>query len=146
VPQQSAVIYRERLERGAGYVLLGVWGYPPVLKIPQDWGIRGLIKNISAFYHNETWELPRLRLAITTCPLPNRPPLKSAPVDIPRLSPRGVSFCDTPFSAISICLSGFVRGQSLPDLTDEVFCCCRGLIAILHDIQDSAAYDHPIGE
>jgi hypothetical protein len=29
----------DRLKRGAGYFLPGVWGCPPTLKIPQDWGI-----------------------------------------------------------------------------------------------------------
>jgi hypothetical protein len=24
--------------------LLGVWGYPPALKVPQDWGIQGVEK------------------------------------------------------------------------------------------------------
>jgi len=27
--------------------LAGVWGCPPALKVPQDWGIRGLIESIS---------------------------------------------------------------------------------------------------
>jgi hypothetical protein len=26
----------------------GIWGCPPAVKIPQDWGIRGLIETISA--------------------------------------------------------------------------------------------------
>jgi hypothetical protein len=35
------MVYIERLmkKRCAGYFLLGVWGYPPALNIPQDWGI-----------------------------------------------------------------------------------------------------------
>ena len=32
---------------GAGYFLPGVWGCPPDLKIPQEWGIKGLIETIS---------------------------------------------------------------------------------------------------
>jgi len=34
--------------------------------------------------------LPRLRLAMTNCPFPNRPPSKVFLVDIPRLPPEGV--------------------------------------------------------
>jgi len=26
--------------------LLGVWGYPPTLKFPQDWGIKGVEKRL----------------------------------------------------------------------------------------------------
>jgi hypothetical protein len=33
------LLKRDRCKRGAGYFLLGVWGYPPDLKVPQDWGI-----------------------------------------------------------------------------------------------------------
>ncbi len=33
---------------GAGYFLSGVWGCPPATKVPQNWGIRGLIETISA--------------------------------------------------------------------------------------------------
>jgi hypothetical protein len=36
-------------KRGAGYFLPRVWECPPALKIPQDWGYRGLIETISAF-------------------------------------------------------------------------------------------------
>ena len=32
---------RDRWKRGAGYFLSGVWGCPPALKVPQDWGIKG---------------------------------------------------------------------------------------------------------
>jgi hypothetical protein len=28
-----------KIKRGAGYILQGVWGCPPVFKVPQDWGI-----------------------------------------------------------------------------------------------------------
>jgi hypothetical protein len=31
------------LKRGAGYFLPGIWGCPPASKLPQDWGIKGLI-------------------------------------------------------------------------------------------------------
>jgi hypothetical protein len=33
-----------RLKRGAGFFLPGVWGCPPNLKFPQDWGIQGVEK------------------------------------------------------------------------------------------------------
>ena len=45
---------------------------------------------ISGVIYNETWGLPCLRLAVTNCPFPNRPPLKIFLVDIPRLPPEGV--------------------------------------------------------
>jgi len=35
--QQSK--YRDCRKRGAGYLLPGVWGCPPDLEVPQDWGI-----------------------------------------------------------------------------------------------------------
>jgi hypothetical protein len=31
------------------FPLVGVWGCPPALQVPQDWGTRGLIETISAF-------------------------------------------------------------------------------------------------
>jgi hypothetical protein len=44
----SDYIHIETAENpGAGYFMPGVWGCPPALKIPQDWGIRGLIEIIS---------------------------------------------------------------------------------------------------
>ena len=45
-----------------------------------------------------------------------------------------------------LCSSEIMRGQRLPDLADEVSRCCGGLLTALHNIQDSAAYDHPISE
>jgi hypothetical protein len=42
---------RYRLKRGAGYFLPGVWGCPPALKVPKDWGIRELIETISAVFY-----------------------------------------------------------------------------------------------
>jgi hypothetical protein len=30
---------RRPLKKGAGYFLPRVWGCPPALKVPQDWGI-----------------------------------------------------------------------------------------------------------
>jgi hypothetical protein len=36
----------DRLKRGVGCFLPGVWGVPPAL-IPQSWGISGLIEAIS---------------------------------------------------------------------------------------------------
>jgi hypothetical protein len=29
-------------KRGTGYFLLGAWGCPPALKLPQDWGVKGV--------------------------------------------------------------------------------------------------------
>jgi hypothetical protein len=43
-----------RQKRGAGYFLTGVWGYPPTLKVHQNWGIRGLIETFSAVFIVET--------------------------------------------------------------------------------------------
>jgi hypothetical protein len=33
---------RDCRKRDAGYFLPEVWGCPPALKIPQDWGIQGV--------------------------------------------------------------------------------------------------------
>jgi hypothetical protein len=40
------------LKKRCRILLPGVWGCPPALKIPQDWGNRGLIETISAVSFN----------------------------------------------------------------------------------------------
>ncbi len=34
---------------------VGVWGFPPALEVPQDWGIRGLIEIIPAVLLRVDW-------------------------------------------------------------------------------------------
>jgi len=34
------------VQRGPSSEGLGVWGYPPTLKFPQDWGIKGVEKRL----------------------------------------------------------------------------------------------------
>jgi hypothetical protein len=39
---------KRRMKKRCRILAAGVWGCPPALKIPQDWGIRGLIEATSA--------------------------------------------------------------------------------------------------